>query len=196
MRLKKAYISTLNGKAFYYYLKLFRSADLPFKIILPSASEALDGVAFTTKKESDGSSREKVFFEDMSLDETVDIMKVVKALSNYKNVNLGIDPGKAIGIALTLDNYPLILRVFYDIEEMINFVVKVMGEFKSVTIKVGDGNPEVASKILEGLSRILRKGDVLMLVSEKKTTPKGKATYRKDLSAAIKIASREGRIFC
>ncbi len=195
MRLKKAYISTLNGKAFYYYLKLLRSADIPFKITLPGSKEALEGVAFTTKDESNGSQKEKVLFEDMSFDETVDLMRAVKALSRFRSVNLGIDPGKATGVALTLDNYPLIVKVFYDLEDIINFVVKVMGEFRSVTIKVGDGNPEVASKILGGLSRILRKGDVLMLVSEKRTTPKGKATYRKDMSAAVKIASREGKIY-
>ncbi|MDP8023385.1 MAG: hypothetical protein ACP5LF_04450 [Nitrososphaeria archaeon] len=195
MRLKKAYISTLNGKAFYYYLKLLRSANIPFEITLPDSKEALEGVAFTTKEESRGNHKDKVFFEDMSFDETVDIMRAVKALSRFRNVNLGIDPGKATGVALTLDSYPLIVKVFYDLEDLINFVVKVMGEFRSITIKVGDGNPEVASKILEGLSRILRKGDVLMLVSEKRTTPKGKATYRKDMSAAVKIASREGKIY-
>ncbi|MGC9146135.1 MAG: hypothetical protein ACP5GS_08540 [Nitrososphaeria archaeon] len=195
MRLKKAYISTVNGKAFYYYLKLLRSVGIPFKITLPGNGEKIDGVAFTTKKEAGNNLKEKVLFEDMTFDKTVDTIRVIKALGRFRNVNLGIDPGKATGVALTLDNYPLIVNVYYDLEDIVNFIVKVMNEFKSITIKVGDGNSEVASRILDGISRIIRKGDVLMVVSERRTTPKGKATYRKDMSAAVKIASREGKIY-
>lgn len=193
MRFKKVSVSTLNGRAFYYYISLLRKAGIPFKVYLPGR-EPEEGVTFTTKSEGALVKGEKVYFETMTLNETLDTIRAFKSVTKYKTVNIGIDPGKATGVALTLDSFPLLLRVFNSVEEVVEFVKQILPEFEFVNIKVGDGNQEVAIKIISEVSKVLRKKDILMLVSERKTTPKGKATFKKDISAAVKIALREGKV--
>ncbi len=195
MKLRQVYISTLNGRALYYFTKLMKSYRLPYRYLLPGSDLTRSGLYLTTKGENRERLEDRVNFEDLSLDETKDILRITSAMMKTRNVEVGIDPGKRIGVAVVLGGSAVIARAYSELSDLIAFMNKVMSVFDKITVKVGDGNQEVAERILIALSEVLRKDDVMMIVSERHTTPKGKATVRKDALAAVRITRREGAVY-
>ncbi|MGC9209190.1 MAG: hypothetical protein ACP5GH_05025 [Nitrososphaeria archaeon] len=195
MKLRQVYISTLNGRALYYFTKLMKSYRLPYRYLLPGSDLTRSGLYLTTREENRERLGDRINFEDLSLDETKDILRIASALMKTRSVEVGIDPGKRIGVAVVLGGSAVIARTYSELSELIAFVSKVMSVFDKITVKVGDGNQEVAERILIALSDVLRKDDIMMVVSERHTTPKGNATVRKDALAAVRITRREGAVY-
>ena len=186
------YISTTNGRAFFYFVNLLKSIKLKYKIEVPKQSMDIKGLYLTTDCEK-CNDLTSITFEELSKDEILDKIKIFQCLYSRKNIQLGIDPGYRIGIAVTIENRPVHMDIMNNTQEVIGLVSRLSAaELGNLDIKIGDGRPEITQKIIDGLRPIVKSHDLIQVVNEKRTTPKGRARVKKDMVAAYHIAMKRG----
>ncbi|MEM3197376.1 MAG: hypothetical protein QXW72_04395 [Conexivisphaerales archaeon] len=150
------------------------------------------GLYLTTECEK-SSGLISITFEELSKDEVLDKIKIFQGLYRRKNIQLGIDPGSRIGIAVAIDNKPVHMGIMNNVQEVIGLASKLSAaELGCLDIKIGDGRPEITQKIIDGLKPIVKTHDLIQIVNEKRTTPKGRARVKKDMVAAYHIAIKNG----
>jgi len=152
------------------------------------------GLYLTTDREK-SSDLPSITFEELSKDEMLDKISIFQRLYNRKGIQIGIDPGSRIGVAVTIENQPVYLGIMNDVEEVAGLARKLRSaNLGCLDIKIGDGRPEITEKLIEKLRPVVRASDVIQVVNERKTTPKGRARVKKDMMAAYHIAIKRGLI--
>ena len=120
-------------------------------------------------------------------------------ITQIKNCVIGIDPGRTIGLALCINNTPIVGRIARTTFDSIDFIDEVIRAFQrsyNVTciINVGAGGIIYRNRILYSLKR---RGliDYVRIVKENKTTPHNHSlpSKMKHVHAASLIAQRHGR---
>ena len=150
------------------------------------------GLYLTTDREK-SSDLHSITFEELSKDEMLDKIMIYQRLYKSKSIQMGIDPGSRIGVAVTIENQPVYLGVMCDVEEVAGLARKLKSaNLGCLDIKIGDGRPEITEKLVKRLRPIVRASDVIQVVNERRTTPKGRARVKKDMMAAYHIAIKSG----
>lgn len=138
---------------------------------------------------------DSITFEELSKDEILDKIRIFERVYKRKNIQVGIDPGSRIGIALAIENRPVYMCIMNNTQEVIGLASKLsLAQLGNLDFKIGDGRPEIAQKIIDGLRPVVKTQDMIQIVNEKRTTPKGRARVKKDMVAAFHIAMKSGVI--
>ncbi|MCX8204267.1 MAG: hypothetical protein N3H31_01225 [Candidatus Nezhaarchaeota archaeon] len=153
-----------------------RDVDVDFDLLDPS-NPVLDkvDVIVTSKEEAERFRGLKgVRIVEAEACKVSTIAKVILALQEkerFKELLIGIDPGRNYGVALIADSTIIGLGVYHEAEEVVKKIEAVVGTglFEKVMVKVGNGSPEHRNKILPLIREHLR-GVEVRLVSEKGTS--------------------------
>ncbi len=185
----RVYICTLGGRALYYYFRLLKGTNIQFKAIVPGEHTERGSVCLTTREEA-GDACNTLFYEDLTKDVLVDRVILYSKILHNSEAVVGIDPGKTIGVAITVNGMPVSVLAISDIKRLHELISMLQARLKSIYIKVGNGDIHIYPEIIKELSSCIRNTDYLVVVNEKNTTPKGRAGHKKDINAALKIAMR------
>ncbi|MGQ9469430.1 MAG: hypothetical protein ACUVTD_06355 [Nitrososphaerales archaeon] len=197
-------VATLDGKAYYKIMSILKEMGLKFDNLTPG--EVLSHrvkLVITTEKEKNLIDHEKVLsLEELSKDPYLAKEEIIDNLysDSDESIIIGIDPGKRIGIAVYYRQKELMGDVLNSVDGTIAKVVKLMTNTraKKKTVRIGNGEPEMAEKIANELSKRL-KDTIIELVNERGTSSLSKIKPSKkvvrDQRSAMIIALRQGKRF-
>jgi hypothetical protein len=175
-----------------------RKAGLPFSSVLPGANCGDCTLVVSSARETKQFSGPVVAVED--LDENPGVFKgqLLSRLNDGANVVLvGVDPGTRIGLAVFYGETSLEYSTFVSVAELsLRVRAFVRGvRAKRFVIRVGNGNPAVAAKLIESL-RFEAPDAVIEMVDESGTSVKRVRMrgIQGDEGAAAKIAFRKGKV--
>ncbi|MEM1532440.1 MAG: hypothetical protein QXE63_06535 [Zestosphaera sp.] len=131
-----------------------------------------------------------------------------KGRSKYKEVAIGIDPGRLFTAAAVTDGELASWLRTDNLSELVEYVNKVIESTPSVNYRIRVGCNALGLKIAKVLKDSVKSRAVVELVSEKHSSPslmhrnpfvyrvvsKVKTSRRKDLYAAVNIALRRGQV--
>jgi hypothetical protein len=157
-------------------------------------------VAITTESEKDQVHCPNILIYDWRMDPSVvieEILRIIHGKQRYNNLIIGIDPGKALGMAVLGDGIVLetktILNEKDSAMECLRLVERFKGEKK--VVKIGNGAKGYRSKLLMILDEKLPHNVDIELVEERGTTKNIRIHNRNssdDASSAINISIRNG----
>jgi hypothetical protein len=193
---------TLDGRAYYRIMSMLKEMGLEFDNVMPG--EILSPsvrIVITTEKEKDLISHDKILsLEELSKDPYLAKEKIIDNLytDGEESIVIGIDPGKRIGIAAYYRQKELMGDILNSVDETIVKVVKLMENThaKKKIVRIGNGEPEMAEKMANELSKRL-KNTIIELVDERGTSTLSKIKSSKkvgrDQRSAMIIALRQGK---
>ncbi|MCS7127907.1 MAG: hypothetical protein N3E36_01375 [Sulfolobales archaeon] len=131
-----------------------------------------------------------------------------KGRSEYKEVAIGIDPGRLFTVAAVTDGELASWLRTGNLSELIDYVNKIIESTPSTSYRIRIGCNALGLKIARILKDSVKSRAVVELVSEKHSSPslmhrspfvyrivsKVKTSRRKDLYAAVSIALRRGQV--
>ncbi len=131
-----------------------------------------------------------------------------KGLSRYREVAVGIDPGKLFTAAVVADGELASWLRTDSLRELIDYVNKVIDSTPSMSYRIRVGCNSSGLGIARALKDSVKSRAVVELVSEKHSSPslmrrnpfvsrvvsKVRTSRRKDLYAAVSIALRSGQV--
>jgi hypothetical protein len=200
----KIALATVFGKAYYKLVKELKQRKIPFLSLIPGDHVPLNvEVVITTRKEQHLVKHPNILiFEDEMAPTTVidKAIRVAQGKRNYDRVIIGIDPGKTFGVATMADGKTLETTVCLSLEETVNKVLESLKRTPATVnvVKIGNGAPIYAEKLIHLLDMSLPKKTVIEIVSEAGTSHfMRETTHRRgsrDMMSAIKIAERNGQV--
>ncbi|MBD3405793.1 MAG: hypothetical protein GF411_06645 [Candidatus Lokiarchaeota archaeon] len=190
-------IATRDPRTLYHAIRLMESLEIPFVICEPEDVKcSLARVVITSKDDADkiNSTRLLILNEEFDFTSiTFDFMKEFYQLNKPVSLTIGIDPGMRYGLALLLDDNPILTQ-----EADSPFgAAKLTSEWIALAsdrlpldplIRVGDGSRLYMALYLRAL-REITSYPMIELVDEHHTTMKGGSNK----SSAVLIATRSGR---
>jgi len=199
----KIAVATVSGKAYYLLVNELRQRKLlflsciPDKPIPPSIQ-----VVITTETERPAVKYPNVlvYNPESEPSEIIDeAIRIIQSKEAYKEVTVGIDPGKNFGVAVLGDGRILKKTQSFSLEKAVDTVLMEIKKnpAQKRRVKVGNGIPELAEEIASRLNTALPDDVSIELVSEVGTSilksdgSKRKAT---DADSAIEIARKNGQI--
>ena len=143
-----------------------------------------------------------VFLYDDAFDQDLTVIKgiIIKKLQSNldeKELIIGIDPGKRIGLSVVYLGREISQSIFVSVEKLIQHVIKILAGLNATRkiIKIGNGNMEIARQIVTLLNLKFCSHFEFEFVDEHKTSMKIK-NYNKrgirDMLSARYITQREG----
>lgn len=200
----KIALATVSGKAYYKLVKELKQRKIPFLSLIPRDHVPLNiKVVITTKEEQHLVKHPNilVFKDEMTPTTIVDeAIRVAQGKQDYDRVIIGIDPGKTFGVAITADGKVLETATSSSLEETVNTVLESLSRTPATVnvVKIGNGAPIYAEKLVHLLNMSLPKRVVIKIVSEAGTSHfMRETTHRRgsrDMMSAIKIAERNGQV--
>lgn len=193
---RRIVVATVDGRAFYVFIRLLKRAGLPFSVSLPWEAPS-SAVVLTTRKEAISiNPRHTLLYEELSGDNVVDIAMIASSAigGGREELIVGIDPGVRIGIAVYYKGMLVHADVYSSPDKVAELLEKLLA-LRSTRriIRIGFGNPELAMRIIERFPSALSSGYVVEFVDESRTSREHRKPSR-DVGAAIRIAGRKGRI--
>ena len=115
----------------------------------------------------------------------------------FRELLVGFDPGKTIGLALVGDGKTLRTESRITVEEAVNNILKFFDRFRSerLIVRIGEGTTEYHQSLISEIQSAKVPELVIELVDESGTTKKSKSSIRTiplDEEAAVRIAKNEG----
>ena len=200
----KIALATVSGKAYYKLVKELKQRKIPFLSLIPGDHFPLSiEVVITTGKEKHLVKHPSilVFEDEMAPTAVIDeAIRVAQGKRNYNRVIIGIDPGKTFGVATVADGKALETAVCSSLEETVNKVLESLKRMpaKVNVVKIGNGAPIYAERLIRLLDMSLPKRVVIEIVSEAGTSHfMRETTHRRgsrDMMSAIEIAERNGQV--
>ncbi|UCF59085.1 MAG: hypothetical protein JSV15_01295 [Candidatus Bathyarchaeota archaeon] len=200
----KIALATVSGKAYYKLVKELKQRKIPFLSLIPRDHVPLNiKVVITTKEEQHlvKHSNMLVFEDEMAPATVVDeAIRVAQGKRDYDRVIIGVDPGKTFGVAITADGKVLETVACSSLEETVNTVLESLSRTPAAAnmVKIGNGVPICAEKLVHLLDLSLPKRVVIKIVSEAGTSQFSRETTHRrgssDMMSAIKIAERNGQV--
>lgn len=189
---------TSEATTYYLIVSRMRKAGLPFVSVLPDADHGDCILVITSVRELGQFGGLALALED--LDENPGVFKgqLLSRLNEGGDVMLvGVDPGTRIGLAVFYGETSLEYSTF---DSVVGLSLRVRAFVRSVPakksiIKVGNGNPTMAAKLVESLGLEVPEATIEM-VNESGTSVR-RARMRGiqgDQGAAAKIAFRKGEV--
>lgn len=197
----KIAVATVSGKAYYLLVNELRQRKLSFLSCVPDRpiSPSIQ-VVITTGNERPLVKHPNVLVYDPENDpsETVDkALRIIQSKEAYKEITVGIDPGKNFGVAVLGDGKVLKKEQSLTLEKAVDTVLmelkKNLGQGQHV--KIGDGIPEMAEELASRLDIALPENVSIEIVSEVGTsTLRSDGSRRKatDADSAIEIGRKNG----
>ncbi len=201
----KIALATVSGKAYYKLVKELKGRKLRFLSLTPEDKIPLYVKAvITTQEERDLISHPNVliFNDEIGAAAIVDeAIRVTQGKRSYERVVIGVDPGKTYGLAVLADGRVLETAACSSLEKTVNTILKALDRAPAVAniVRVGDGAPAYAKKLLRLLDEVLPREVIVETVREAGTSHFVKETTHRrgsrDAISAIKIAERSGEPF-
>jgi hypothetical protein len=123
--------------------------------------------------------------------------RILEGVRGYREVVVGVDPGKRPGIALVGDGRLLHTAQVFALEEVARVVRGFLAQFPAdrYVLRVGHGAPRERDEILRGLRGLVGPDVALEMVDETGSTPPPGRRMRlpADVAAAVAIARVQGR---
>jgi len=164
-------------------------------------AEIPEGVklAITTAKERGRlSGLDVISLEDIESDEDLAKQRILRQLQVYTDGPLvvGVDPGRRIGVVGYYGNSEVYGEVLGSFEEAIGRILKLLksGQRKERIVRIGNGNPKLATELAETLRARADKDIQIEIVDESGTSAVMKPNIRavRDVRSARLIAFRHG----
>ena len=200
----KIALATVSGKAYYRLVKELKQRKIPFLSLIPRDHVPLNiKVVITTKEEQHLVKHPNILiFENEIAPTTIidEAIRVTQGKRDYDRVIIGIDPGKTFGVATIADGKVLETTTCSSLEETVNTVLESLSRTPATVnvVKIGNGAPIYAEKLVHLLNMSLPKRVAIEIVSEAGTSHFMRETTHqrgsRDVMSAIKIAERNGRI--
>jgi hypothetical protein len=199
----KIAVATVSGKAYYLIVNELKQRKLPFLSCVPDKLIPLSiQVVITTEAErlTVKYPNVLVYNPENEPSETIDeAIRIIQSKEAYKEVTVGIDPGKNFGVAVLGDGRILKKTQSFSLEKAVDTVLMDIKKNPAQRrlVKIGNGIPELAEEIASRLNTTLPDDVSIELVSEVGTSilksdgSKRKAT---DADSAIEIARKNGQI--
>ncbi|MFQ6073695.1 MAG: hypothetical protein ACE5KC_00610 [Candidatus Bathyarchaeia archaeon] len=201
----KIAVATVSGKAYYKLVNELKARGLPFLSLTPYDTIPADiKVVITTQNERRLIGHPHVLVFEENADPATIINEAVRSVEgkrNHDTITVGIDPGKAFGIAVLSNGSVLETTVYSSVVHTVNAVLDVLTKNPATRyiIKVGDGAPQYTQALLSQLDEALPKDVAIEIVSEAGTSRFARETVHRrglrDAMSAVKIAERRGRPF-
>jgi len=191
-------VATSKARAYYALVSRLRRAGLPFSSALPESDFRDCDLILTTAEEASRFGPKALALE--GLDENPGVFKgqLVSRLSGENEVLLvGVDPGKRTGLAVFYGQSKLAFNTFDSASAVCSRVAAFVHAVPSsrVLVRVGNGNRQMASKLVDGLRKDVPSA-IVEMVDESGTSARSskmKGVQRDQVSAA-KIAFRKGEL--
>jgi hypothetical protein len=201
---EKVAVATVQGKQYFLLVNQLKERNIPFISLVPGEPvPAKVKLVITTEKEKQAVNFEKIllFHSEAELDDIVnEAKKTLLGKEAYEKIVIGLDPGKATGLAILADGKIIEEGNCYSAQEVIKSILKTIGNVNysqtAVTVKIGSGVP-LYRELLEDLDTSLPAEAVLEVVNEAGTNKPLKENKRsrkiRHISSAKRIAGRNGR---
>ena len=195
-------ISTLFGKVYFLLVDELKRRRLPFISLKPGDPiPAGIKVVLTSQEELKLFTHANVLAYRETTDPSAVVDRATMMLlskSSFRELTIGIDPGKTIGVALLGDGIILRTEKRREIEDVIADISRFPKSFRAdkLVIRVGNGSTEYHRHIMKKVEDNLPRDVVLELVDEEGTTRASKSRSRPislDEEAAIRIAEKRGK---
>ncbi len=155
------------------------------------------GAVITTESESEAIdfSRENIIIADDRPQTTLDRAVSLLSGEDFKQIIIGIDPGKYPGMAVLGDNKTISVH-HVSVGEVCPLIKRIMHDYRDrkILVRIGHGARLIRSQLING---ILDLGLEVEMVDETGTTPHlGKGVHGQvisDIIAAINIAKMQGK---
>ncbi|MEM4699346.1 MAG: hypothetical protein QXT74_00110 [Candidatus Nezhaarchaeales archaeon] len=155
-----------------------REANIPFNLLEPDdpCLNAVDVIVTTREEAEKFKGLEGVKVVEAEACRASTIAKVTLALqgrAKFKELLIGVDPGRSYGLAFIADSIILGLSVHREAERVVREIKEVVktGLFEKVVIKVGDGSPEHRDRVLSLVKEQLRGVEVKLVSEEGSSLP-------------------------
>ena len=124
------------------------------------------------------------------------VIQTMNITANQQECYIGIDPGKAIGVCILLNQIILETTVFYSKEKLVNWIRIKIRELSDIytIIKIGDGGGKNKEQIILALKNSLPDRIKIEIIDEINTSRKITSNLTSHEQAAIRIAKRKGYI--
>jgi hypothetical protein len=190
-------VVTSSAGAYYALVSRLRKAELPFSTAISKSKMGDCDLVLTTLDEAREFGDRALALEN--LDENPGVFKgqVVSRLDGgTEAVLVGIDPGKRTGLAVFYGHTSLTFGTF-DSGAAVCSTIKAFADrvsSKQMTVRVGNGNEPMASKLVKELLRAVP-AVILEIVDESGTSGSSKMRgMQRDQASAAKIAFRKGEV--
>jgi hypothetical protein len=200
MQLKIA-VATVSGKAYYWLVNELKRRKTHFLSLMPNNPiPASIQVVITTEEEKPMVKHPTVLIYSPESDPSAVIneaIRIVQSKEAYKQVTIGVDPGKNFGIAVLGDGKVLKKEQRLPMAMAINTVLTELKNHPAQTqkVKIGNGMPQLAEEVIARLNIALPETVAVEIVSEGGTsTLRGEGSRRKisDADSAVEIAKKNG----
>jgi hypothetical protein len=197
----KIAVATVSGKAYYLLVNELKRRKTPFLSLVPDSSIPPSiQVVITTEKEKPTVKHPTILVCNLEGDPSAVIdeaIRIVQSKEAYKQVTVGVDPGKNFGIAVLGDGKVLKKEQRPTMEMTIDTVLTELKNTPAQTqkVKIGNGMPQLAEELVARLHIALPETVSVEIVSEGGTsTLRAKGSYRKisDADSAVEIAKKNG----
>ena len=187
-------IATVNGQAFYYFASLLKRAGMRLEASLPWETEDESRLYLTTREEAPlMNGRMTLLYEDIIREEPLDLLMLLNYGRRIRKIEVGIDPGSHTGIAILMNGRTVWTTISMDPGQVLPMISSMISALDApIHVKIGDGRPDITASLAERLLPMLRSKDIVQVVNERSTTPRGRVRYQKDVLAAALIAMRNG----
>ena len=200
----KIAVATVKGRAYYELVNELQRKRLPFLSLKPWDPVPLNiRVVLTTKEESSQISDSNILvFEEGSNPESIvdEAVLIIQGKQKYQKIVVGVDPGKNCGIAILGDNRVIETLPASHADSAARLIVNSLERFPAETrlVRVGDGAPDFAKKLLRLLDARLPEDVLLEVVGEAGTSRISNRSVNRrvlrDAASAVKIAGRNGYV--
>lgn len=201
----KIALATVSGRAYYKLVNELKAKGLSFLSLIPWDSVPLDVKVVVTTEEERGSITHPNVLTFKRGDDPAEVIdeaiRIVQGKQSYEKIIIGIDPGKASGVAVVGDGVVLKTINCSSLREVIDAVLEAVQKAPAAeyVVKVGDGAPPYTRVLLESLDKSLPRAIGTQIVGEAGTSHFAKETSHlrglKDAMSAIKIAARNGQVY-
>ncbi len=192
----------MYGKPYYRFSQILKELNLPFDSILPLEIQNYKGnLVLTTRSESPLIGKKPILNEDI-FDQNFTVIRglIIQKLRfdfEEKDLVIGIDPGKQIGLSVFYFGKEIESSVYSSIENLVFHIIDIFGNLRAnrKIIKIGNGNMDIAKKIEKLLNLRFCSSFELEYVDESNTSLKIKnfnQRGKRDMLSAKFISQREG----
>jgi hypothetical protein len=199
----KIAVATVSGKAYYLLVNELKQRKLPFLSCVPDRPIPPSiQVVITTANERPVLEYPNVLVYNPEtepsgiIDEAV---RIIQSKEAYKEVTVGIDPGKNFGLAVLGDGKVLKKMQSLTLEKAVDTVLMELKKnpAQRQCVKIGNGIPEIADELAARLNIALPDNILTETVNEVGTSIlRGNGSKRKitDADSAIEIARKDGKL--
>jgi len=158
-------------------------------------------IVFTTASEAPKKSNKSIIYEEIFDKDPVVVKGMIfQMLISELDKNeliIGIDPGERIGLSVLYFEKEIERSIFTSVEQLVTHISEILAELKAQKkiIKIGNGNLNLARKIINLLNLRFCSHFEIEFVDERKTSLKVKnynQRGKRDMMSAKYISHREG----